>query len=257
MIAGAPPPPPENPPVPGRFTVRRVPARDFAALIDETVAAYRAYWLRLLGMFALLFIPIEVLPSLPYVGMVLREALASVAFAGYFLALEAARHGRAPALVHIASAFRLPGDKLVLLVVTGVLPLVCALATWFASWGVEPALGYLSGESHVARPPTAEQLELIAVATVLGAPFWFIQPVCVLYNWSASRSLAANLLACAANWRWVLGLSLVLVLAGIALDSLDQQGPLESLLALVGAMGTEMLLLGFTLVLLRRAIPEG
>ncbi len=243
------------PPAGGRFGVRRLPAADLAAVVGESLAIYGRSPGRLLALFVFLFIPVEMLGAVPYVGMPLREVVSSVVFAGYFLALQSAAQGRAPALAPVLAVLKLRSDKLVLLAVTGGLPVVAGLLLWLLDWGGGPTLAYLGGADGAPHPPGRQQLELILASSLLSAPFWFVQPACVLRSWTASQTLAANLLACAANWRWVLGLSLLLALIGLGLDSLAESGGADALLALAGAMATELFLLGLTLTMMQRVFP--
>ncbi|HXY22413.1 MAG TPA: hypothetical protein VEI29_06995, partial [Burkholderiaceae bacterium] len=99
-----------------------------------------------------------------------------------------------------------------------------------------------------------QQLEFVVVFNLVGMPLIFIQPLCVLYTWSATRTLSANLLAWIANWRWALVITLLLIPIAIGLDSFDPSSAPEIVLSLLSEVAVEIGLSAFTLVLLQRSL---
>ena len=89
-----------------------------------------------------------------------------------------------------------------------------------------------------------------------GMPFTFVAPVWALYRWSGSRSMAANLLACAVNWRWVLVMTAFMALADNFLIWLRGQGNDLAVLSDIGVIATQMLSLAWTLALAKRSFPS-
>lgn len=209
---------------------------------------------RLFGLFLLVFLPVQLLAAVPYAALPLRFSVAAVGLAGYFSALEAVRTGRAATLADMLAPWRLPADKVILLVASGLLPLLAALLVWWADLGWEAVDAFLGGQAPADGFPMRQEFEFVCVINLVGMPFLFIGPVCVLYTWTASRSLSANLLAFLANWRWALALGLISIPIAIGLDAFDPKTIPEMLLSLLSDIVVEMGLGAFTLVLLQRSL---
>jgi len=237
-----------------RFAPQPVGLEQFPSLLRETAALLGAAPARLVALFLLVFVPIQILPNVPYIGMALREALASIGFAGFYVALESVRQARRPAILDMAQSWRLPADKLVLLVASGLAPLLVVLLVWWIDIGAAQLDVLLSGQAPEAVLPARQQLEFVVVFNLVGMPLIFIQPLCVLYTWSATRTLSANLLAWIANWRWALVITLLLIPIAIGLDSFDPSSAPEIVLSLLSEVAVEIALSAFTLVLLQRSL---
>lgn len=246
------PPAPWGPP--RRFAPQPVGLDQFPALLRETIALIGAAPARLCALFLLVFVPVQMLPNVPYVGMALREALASIGFAGFFVALESVRQGRRATLLDMAQPWRLHGDKVILLAASGLVPLLAVLLAWWLDVGGVQLDALLSGRAAEASLPERQQLEFVVVFNLVGMPLLFVQPLCVLYPWSATRTLSANLLAWLANWRWGLLITLLLIPVAIGLDSFDPASAPEIILSLISEVGVEIALSAFTLVLLQRSL---
>ena len=246
------PPAPWSTPRP--FAPRPVGLDQFPALLRETAALLGAAPARLSGLFLVIFVPIQILLIVPYIGMALHEALASIGFAGFFVALESVRQGRRATLLDLWQAWRLPGDKLLLLVASGLVPLLVVLLVWWWDIGAAQLDALLSGRSPEAAVLGRQQLEFDVIFNLVAMPLLFIQPLCVLFTWSATRTLSANLLATVANWRWALLIALLQMPIAIGLDSIDQASLLEVLLSLVSEVAVAIALSAFTLVLLQRSL---
>ncbi len=240
-----------------RFDPRPVGLDQARSLLTESLALFQKAPRRLTGFFLLVFFPIQLLPALPYFGMPLREALAAIGYAGIFVALEAVQLGRKAALSNLAVPWRLSADKILLLVASGLLPLLGVLLVWWADWGGDALDAYLSGAMRGAALPARQEVEFVVVSNLLGMPLLFVQPLAVLYSWSGSRTLAASLLAWVANWRWVGMLSLGMIPVAIGLDSLEPRTILDLVLMLTLAAAVELGVCVFTLTLLQRSLRMG
>ena len=237
-----------------RFAPRPVGLEQFPALARDAAALLGAAPARLSALFLLVFVPIQILPNVPYIGMALREALASIGFAGFFAALESVRLGQRPTILDMAQPWRLPADKLALLVASGLVPLLAVLLVWWLDIGGAQLNALLSGRAPETTLPARQQLEFVVVFNLVGMPLLFIQPLCVLYTWSATRTLSADLLAWHANWRWALLITLMLIPIAIGLDSFDPASAPEIVLSLISEVAVEIALSAFTLVLLQRSL---
>lgn len=247
-------PPPALWGTPRKFAPQAVGWDQFPSLMQQTAALIGAAPGRLCALFLLIFVPIQILPGVPYIGMPLRETLASIGFAGFFVALEVVRQGRRPTLLDMACPWRLPGDKLVLLVASGLVPLLAVLLVWWMDIGGTELNAYLSGHAPEGGLPVRQQIEFVVIFNLVSMPLLFLQPLCVLCSWSATRTLSATLLAWIANWRWALLITLVLIPVAIGLESFDPGSVLEIVLSLVSEVAVEIALSAFTLVLLQRSL---
>jgi hypothetical protein len=240
--------------MPRGFAPRAVRAGEFVALVREAVALVGAAPGRLCGLFLLVFLPVQLLSVVPYAAMPLRFSIAAVGLAGYYSALEAVRAGRPATLMDMLLPWRLPADKVILLVASGVLPLLAVLLVWWFDLGWEAVDAFLGGRVPSDGFPMRQEFEFVLVINLVGTPLLFVQPLCVLYSWSASRSLSANLLAFVANWRWAVALALISIPIAIGLDAFDPKSVPEILLSLMADVAVEMALGAFTLVLLQRSL---
>jgi len=239
---------------PRRFAPRTVGLDEFSSLARESAALLAAAPGRLCVLFLLVFLPIQLVPSLPYIAMPLRATLAAVGFTGFFAALEAARKGRPPSFLDMLLPWRLAPDKIALLVASGLVPLLLALVAWWLDLGSNALDDLLGGRAGEGAPAMRQQLEFVVVINLVSMPLLFLQPLCILFPWSGSRTLAANVLAWLANWRWALVLALVSIPLAIGLDSFDPGDPVEILLSLISEVAVEIALSAFTLVLLQRSL---
>jgi len=239
-----------------RFAVRRVSFSETRQLLQGTIAPLRAAPLRLIGMFLLLWVPIEALIGLEDLGLFLKEAVAAVAFTGYTCALDAASRAQPPDFSHLGVILRFGRDKLILLVISGVVPILIGMLLLYGVWGQEATAGFLRDLSRTAgHPSPAMALDLRAADYIASMPFTFVAPVWALYHWSGSRSMAANLLACLVNWRWVLVTTAASALADTLFDWLSERGEQLALLALLGVIALQMLSLAWILALAQRSFP--
>jgi len=246
--------PPAFPGMPRRFAPRAVGWEEFRSMVQETAALLGGAPARLCGLFVLVYLPVQLLSGIPYAAKPLRLAIASIGLAGYFVALEAVRAGRVPGLLNLLVPWRLPAQKLILLAASGLLPLLCVLLLWWFD------LGWETVDSFLGDPPPADgislrqQIEFELAFNIAGIPLLFIQPLCVLYSWSGSRSLAANLVAVAANWRWAVALALISIPIDMGLSTFDQGNVPEMLLSVLADVAIEMAIGAFTFVLLQRSL---
>ena len=242
------------PGMPRRFAPRIVAADEFVSMVQEAAMLIGAAPSRLCGLFLLVFVPLQLLGLVPYAAMPLRFSIGAVGLAGYFGILEAVRTGRPATLADMLAPWRLPADKIVLLAVSGLVPLLAVILVWWLDLGWPSVDSFLAGADAADALSMRQEFEFMLVGNLVGVPLTFLQPLCVLHDWSASRCLSANLLAVAANWRWALALAVISIPIGIGLDAVDQKNALEMLLSLLANIAVAMGLGAFTLVLLQRSL---
>jgi len=254
------------------FAPRPVEWRSAGVLLRESNALLAAAPARLVGMYLLIYLPIQLLSGTAYLAMPLRGILASIAFAGYFCALEAARRGQAPALLDIVRPWRLPRDKLLLLALAGLVPVLLVWLAWWMDLGslaldkllAAPLAGAegaaaaggepLSALVSVSNPALAQRIEAVAIENLVDIPLLLLQPLCVLHFWSGTRTFSANLLASLVNWRWGLLLAVLLTPIGVGLYSFQPDGLAGILLLLLTDVGIGIYVSAFTLVLMHHSL---
>jgi len=240
-----------------RFPLRQVALSEAEPLLRETMAPFRAYPLRLIGLFLLLWLILWLVTYFQTAGVFFSDVVAAVAFTGYTAALDAATRSEPPDLRHIAAVLRFGSDKLILLLLSGVLPVLLAVLVVYGAWGMQDTVQFLDEYSRAdgGHPSSTVMFYFRAAEYIASMPFTFVSPVWALYRWSGSRSMAANLLACVVNWRWVLALTGFEALADTLLLGLQDQGSELAVLSLLGGMATQLLSLSWTLALAQRSFP--
>jgi hypothetical protein len=239
-----------------RFPLRRVGFDETAQLLRESVSPFHTAPFRLTWMFLLLWVAVQVLVLVPTLGQFLVEMAAAVAFTGYTAALDAAARSEPPDLRHLAVVARFDRNKLVVLMLTGLLPVLFAVLVLCGVWGLQETARFLDAlASTEGRPPPRLVWHFEAAKYVASMPFTFAAPVWALYRWSGSRSMAANLLAGLVNWRWVLALTGFEAAASVALVWVQDQGGDFLALSAVGELALNALTVSWTLALAKRAFP--
>ncbi len=256
-------------PLPAReFAPRAVSVELTGRLAGEAAALLRAAPGRLLGLYLLASLAVQLLAGVAYLAMPLRAGLASLAFSGFFCALERVYRGQAPGLRDMGRPWQLPYDRIFLLVAVGVLQVLATWLVWWLDLGstqldrlLSVPLAGAEGDTKdlvpsVSHPALAQMIEMIGVECVLNLPLLLLQPLCVLYDWSATRTLAANLLASLANWRWGVLMAIVGGPISLALYASHPDGLGPILLFLAVDAVSSMYLSAFTLVLLHHSLDR-
>lgn len=240
----------------GHFPLRRVTFREFGPLLRASVAPFRVAPLRLTGLFLLLSVPIAILTSAQVLGPFLGEVAGAVAFTAYTAALDAAGRSEPPDFRQLAVVLRFAPDKMLLLMLSGLLPVLVAVLAVSAVWGLGETGAFLNEMARAnGHPSPVMSLDFRAVDDIASIPFTFVAPIWALYRWSGSRSMAANLLACLVNWRWVLALAGFAALTENLLVWLLSQGGDLALLSQISTIVLQMLELSWTLALAQRSLP--
>src|ERR1700741_3344755 len=109
-----------------RFPLRPVALGEANQLLHESIVPFRAFPAQLTLMFLALWIPVELLRFAPPIGPFLRDVASAVAFTGYTVALDAAARFERPEIRHLAVVVRFDFEKLMMLVLSGLLPIVAS-----------------------------------------------------------------------------------------------------------------------------------
>jgi hypothetical protein len=240
-----------------RFPLHRVAFGEAAPLLQAAVAPFRVAPLRLTGLFLLVWIPVLLLAGVQALGPFLSDVGEALAFTAYTGVLDAASRSELPDFRHLGVLVRFGRDKLSLLVLSGLVPIVVAVLVLFAVWGLQPTAEFLNALYRPGgHPSPVMELDMQAAEDLTGMPFTFVAPVWAVYRWSGSRSMAANLLACCVNWRWVVAITAFDALAGNLLVWLRGQSDDLALLSYLGAIALQMLTLSWTLAVVQRSFPR-
>jgi hypothetical protein len=240
----------------GRFRLRAVALGEAGQLLRQSIAPFNVAPLRLIGLFLLLWIPIVMLVFAQPIGPFLSATASAVAFTAYTAALDAAARSEPPDFRHLGVVVRFDLEKLMLLMLTGLSPILTAVLVLYVVAGIQDTAQFLDDLSRADGHPSPRLLAYFEAAQyVAGMPFTFVAPVWALYRWSGSRSMAANLLACLVNWRWVLVLTAFTALSDNLLIWLREQGRELAVLSDIGVIATVMLSLAWTLALAQRSFP--
>jgi hypothetical protein len=239
-----------------RFALRPVPLAEVGLLLRDSIAPFRFAPLRLTGLFLLLWILILILVFAQTIGPFLSEIASAVAFTGYTAALDAAARSEPPDFRHLSVVVRFDFEKLMLLMLSGLVPILAAVLVLYAIWGMQETAQFMQALSSADGHPSPRlMIDFEAAEYITGIPFSFVAPVWALYRWSGSRSMAANLLACVVNWRWVLVMTGFQAFADNLLIWMRGQGDDVAILSDIGVIAVQMLVLSWTLALARRSFP--
>jgi hypothetical protein len=244
-----------------RFAPRRVPLSGAGSLARETLALMGRAPARLAAL-ALLLGVLDFFPALAFhafPGMLAGAVFSTILYTGYFRALEGADRGRLPGIKDLGSVFLLPPPKYLLLAICGAIPFLFVLLAWWLDWGPAAMADWAALPADPATPPAAmperERVLRALVEGLAACPFFFLQPLVILRDWTASRTLSGTLIAAAANWRWVLLASVALEAAALALDLLaGAHDAALSLIVLLALVLIGALMNAFTYVLLQRSL---
>jgi hypothetical protein len=239
-----------------RFPLRPVPLGEVGQLLRDSIAPFRFAPLRLTGLFLVLWIPILMLVFAQTVGPFLSEIASAVAFTGYTAALDAAARSEPPDFRHLGVVVRFDFEKLALLMLSGLVPILAAVLVLYGIWGMQETAQFVQGLSSADGHPSPRlMIDFEAAEYIAGIPFSFVAPVWALYRWSGSRSMSANLLACVVNWRWVLVMTGFEAFADNLLIWMRGQGDDVAILSDIGVIATQMLALSWTLAVAQRSFP--
>lgn len=249
-----------------QFAPRAVSVELTGRLVRESMALLGAAPGRLIGLYLIPYLAVQLLSGVAYLAMPLRAGLASLAFTGFFCVLERVRRGQLPGWRDLGRPWHLPGDRIALLVGAGVAQVLVVWLVWWIDLGstdldrlLSAPLAGSDGDGKelavtVSHPALAQMIQMIAVDSALNLPLLLLQPLCVLYDWSATRTLAANLLASLANWRWGVLMAIVVGPISLALYASHPDGLLPILGILVVDIGSGMFFSALTLVLLHHCL---
>lgn len=180
----------------------------FAAFLDSlrrSVALLRAFPFRWL-LFTILFLAaVESLMFIPYIGFVVKLAVAGVLYPQWMLMFADADAGRKPMLRTFLGGFARPVSELWVLIVAGVIPFLIGIAYLMIAGGGWQGAAFFFGHFGATRPPDVDRyLAFKVVMNVVGMAFVFVPGAVALRGLSGLAALVGSLRAAACNWAVVL-----------------------------------------------------
>ena len=214
----------------------------FVAAASEALVLIGEYPARWLGVTLLFLIAVEALMFIPYVGFVLKLAVAGVVSAQFVALFGAAAAGQPPSPLGLLGAFSLPAGSQAVLVAAALLPF--AVAVLFLYWKVGPSvLQFFFGNIVKAESPPADAFAQSKYLMYLVAlPFTLLAGAVVIKGLSGVAAVSAAVAAVVVNWLPVL----LITLLAFAFEWLSVQLP--SLLPKPVAVATSITLLVIYLV---------
>ena len=208
-----------------RFAPQSVPLRQWPVVLREAVDLVAAAPWRLLGLYLLVYLPIQLIDGVAYMAMPVRAAAMTLGFSGLFVAMDRVRAGAKPGLRDMFAPWQLPWNKIGLLTLSGALGAMLIWTIWLADLGsaqLAQILARAFSETGAPVPSAADpglglRLEAAVVDNLVAIPLLVLQPICVRYSWSAGRSLAATLVLGMRNAAWGLAFAAVLIPATMAM----------------------------------------
>lgn len=164
---------------------------------------------RWLAVVLVFLVAVESLMFIPYVGFVVKLAVAGVVVAQVIAIFAAAASGRAPSPDALLSAFSLPLSSQLALAGAAVLPFAVGALFLYVKGGPS-AVEFFFGNMFRTKPPSPElfvQFKYVMHAVAL--PFTLLAGAVAIKGLSGFAALTASLAAAAANWLPVLLLGLL------------------------------------------------
>ena len=172
------------------------------------LAAYPLSWLMVIVVF---LVAVEALTFIPYIGFLLKLAVAGVVGAQLFSLFAGAASGSAPSPLSLLAAFGLPVAAQLTLAFAAALPLLAGLLYLYLTSGAN-SLRFFFGNIFKEKPPgPAAFVRFKYVMHLVALPLSLVVGAVMLTGASGIAAFAAAVSAAASNWLPVLSLGLLAV----------------------------------------------
>ena len=179
-----------------------------AAQAWALLAAYPFSWLAVVVVF---LVAVEALTFIPYIGFLLKLAVAGIVGAQLFSLFVGAASGSPPNPLSLFAAFGLPVAAQLTLAFAAALPLLAGLLYLYLTSGAS-SLRFFFGNIFKEKPPgPAAFVRFKYVMHLVALPLSLVVGAVVLTGASGVGAFTAALSAAAANWLPVLSLGLLAV----------------------------------------------
>jgi hypothetical protein len=181
---------------------------EFLSAASEAWGLLAAYSFRWLLVVLVFLVAVECLTFIPYVGFVVKLAVAGVVGAQVVAIFAAAAAGQSPSPTGMLSAFSLPIKSQVALAGAALLPFAVGTLFLYFKGGLS-AVEFFFGNMFKTKPPSPEQFEQFKYVMLAAFPFTYLAGAVVIKGLSGFAAISAALAAAVTNWLPVLLLGLL------------------------------------------------
>ena len=182
---------------------------DFLAAASDAWALLAAYPLRWAAIVVVFLVAVEALTFIPYVGFVVKLAVAGIVVPQVIAIFAAAASGQAPSPSGLLGAFAYPPSTLAVYVGASLLPFAVGVLFLYMKGG-SPAIDFFFGNLFKTKPSPVAQFEQFKyIMQVVALPFTLLAGAVVIKGLAGLAALSAALSAAIVNWLPVLILALL------------------------------------------------
>lgn len=179
-----------------------------AAQAWTLIAMFPLHWTAVVLVF---LVAVESLMFIPFIGFVVKLAVASVVATQVLAMFHAAAAGITPSVTSLLSGFTLPVSAQLALVFSALLPFAVGIAYLYAKGGPQATQFFFGNITKMKPPPPALFIGFKYVMQLMAVPFTFLAGAVVIKGLSGVAALTAALVAAVTNWLPVLLLALLAV----------------------------------------------
>ena len=173
---------------------------DCIAAFSEAWTLLAAHPLRWLAVLTVFLVAVESLMFIPYVGFVIKLAVAGVVAPQLIAMFAAASTGQAPGPSGLLGALSLPWETVLVLVAAALIPFAAGIGFLYAKGGPQ-ATEFFFGNVFKSKPPTAELFaQFKYVMVLIAVPFTFLAGAVVIKGLVGFAALTAAISSLLANW---------------------------------------------------------
>ena len=182
---------------------------EFLSSASDAWALLASYPFRWLAVVVVFLVAVEGLMFIPYVGFLVKLAVAGIVVPQIVAIFAEAAHGQSPSPVGMLGAFSFPPSTQAVLVGAALFPFAIGVLFLYAKGGTQ-AIEFFFGNILKSKPPSAELFEQFKyVMQLMALPFTLLAGAVVVKGSVGLAALSAALSAAVANWLPVLLLALI------------------------------------------------
>ncbi len=182
---------------------------EFLASASEAWALLASYPFRWLAVIVVFLVAVESLMFIPYIGFVVKLAVAGIVVPQVVAIFAGAAHGQLPSPVGMLGAFSFPPSTQAVLVGAALFPFTVGVLFLYAKGGTQ-AIEFFFGNILKTKPPSAELfVQFKYVMQLIALPLTLLAGAVVVKGLVGLAALSAALSTAVANWLPVLLLALI------------------------------------------------
>lgn len=173
---------------------------EFLRAAAEAWALLAVYPFRWVAVVIVFLVLVESLMLIPYVGFVVKLAVAGIVVPQVVYLFAEASRGQAPSPLGLMGAFSISPSTMVVLVGASILPFAVGILFLYFKGGA-PAIEFFFGNMFKAKPPAAAQFaQFKYVMQVMAIPFTLLAGAVAVKGLAGGSALAAALSSAVTNW---------------------------------------------------------